>query len=506
MVCTTTRRLVAMSRRQASLASLPAFSAPPGALRPRHYFSTRSNDVQGYDLTALKVRQDRLMDALHETCAFGTGKRWGRQVSPPSFSSPRRPYPPHHSAPTETGMARLALSDADKQARDWFARETRALGCAVTVDAMGNMFAVRPGRREGPATFAGSHLDTQPSGGRYDGILGVLAGVEMLRVLRERDVRTEFPVGVVNWTNEEGARFPMSMSSSGVWAGDISLEHAHNLQEVGGGTATMKSELERIGYLGSTPASYRSMPMAAHFELHIEQGPILETEQQKVGVVQGVQAYKWFTVDVHGREAHTGTTPLSSRADAMLLAARLITHSHRLATAHAALASTGILTLSPGSTNTIPGHVRFTLDVRAPTDSTVEAVEADMKRDFAALAAGTNVDGLLAHSTPGLPLAVDWRTDFVSPATVFHADCIAAVRASAEAVTGSSELVRDMTSGAGHDSVYASRCCPTSMIFVPSKNGVSHNPEEYTSPEDCAIGAEVLMQSVLRYDHMRASS
>ncbi|KAI0176534.1 amidase [Hypoxylon sp. FL1284] len=453
----------------------------------RHYSSARTAGAHDGDFVALKVQQGRLMDELHRTCSFGTGKRWG-------------------SKPTETGMSRLALSDSDKQARDWFVETTKALGCKVSVDAMGNIFAVRPGRREGPATFAGSHLDTQPSGGRYDGILGILAGIEMLNVLQDHQVTTEFPVGVVNWTNEEGARFPMSMSSSGVWAEDIPLEHAHNLQEVGGGTATMKSELERIGYLGSTPASYRSTPMAAHFELHIEQGPILEAERQKVGVVKGVQAYKWFTVDVNGRDAHTGTTPLRSRADAMLLAARLITHSHRLATSHeGAVASTGILTLSPGSTNTIPGHVRFTLDIRAPDDATVEAMEADMKRDFAALAAGDDINGLLAYSTPGKPLSVDIRTDFVSPATVFHPDCIAAVRASAEAVTGDPALVRDMTSGAGHDSVYASRRCPTSMIFVPSKNGVSHNPEEYTSSEDCAIGAGVLLQSVLRYDRLRAA-
>lgn len=203
-------------------------------------------------------------------------------------------------------------------------------------------------------------------------------------------------------------------------------------------------------------------------------------------------------------DAHTGTTPLNSRADAMLLAARLIMHSHRLATTHSALASTGILTLSPGSTNTIPGRVSFTLDVRAPADATVDAMEVALKRDFAKLAAGEDIDGLLAGSTPAKPLSVEWRTDFVSPATIFHPDCIAAVRASAEEVTGSSSLVRDMTSGAGHDSVYSSRRCPTSMIFVPSKNGVSHNPEEYTSPEDCAIGANVLLQSVLQYDQMRA--
>ncbi|KAI0888275.1 amidase [Annulohypoxylon maeteangense] len=462
--------------------------SPSSPLHPIRRFSDSAKNARAMELQdfmTLKVRQDRLMETLHGTCVFGPGERWGK-------------------ATEETGMSRLALSDSDKDVRDWFVKTTKDLGCNVTIDAMGNIFAVRPGRREGPATFAGSHLDTQPTGGRYDGILGVLAGIEMLTVLRDHNWETEFPVGLVNWTNEEGARFPISMSSSGVWAEEIPLEQAYDLQEVGGGTATMKSELQRIGYLGSIPASYRSSPMAAHFELHIEQGPILETEQQKVGVVKGVQAYKWFTVDISGRDAHTGTTPLQNRADAMLLAARLIMHSHRLATTHSALASTGILTLSPGSTNTIPGRVRFTLDVRAPADATVDAMEADLKRDFARLAAGEDIDGLLAGSTPGKPLTVEWKTDFVSPATIFHPDCVAAVRASAEAVTGSASLVRDMTSGAGHDSVYASRRCPTSMIFVPSKNGVSHNPEEYTSPEDCAIGAEVLLQSVLRYDRMRA--
>ncbi|KAI1366466.1 hypothetical protein F5Y08DRAFT_132981 [Xylaria arbuscula] len=466
-------------------------------------FSAQTSEKRITEIEALKVNQERLMETLHQTCSWGTGQRWG-------------------SGPNETGMSRLALSDTDKQARDWFVETTTSLGCDVKVDAMGIIFAVRPGRRQGLATFAGSHLDTQPSGGRYDGILGILAGVEMLKTLKDHQAETEFPIGVVNWTkcvtsrwqsdfeltsfySEEGARFPISMCSSGVWAGEIPLETAYNLREVGGGSATMRSELERIGYLGSIPASHKNTPMAAHFELHIEQGPLLEAEKQKIGVVHGVQAYRWFTVDVVGRDAHTGSTPLGNRADAMLLAARLITHTHRLATKHSALASTGILSLSPGSTNTIPGHVSFTLDVRAPADATVEAMEADLKQDFAALAAGENVQGLLDGATPSRPLEVSWRTDSVSPATLFHSDCIAAVRASAEAVTGDRSLVRDMTSGAGHDTVYASRHCPSSMIFVPSKNGVSHNPEEYTSPEDCALGAQVLMQSVLRYDHMRTS-
>jgi hydantoinase/carbamoylase family amidase len=224
-------------------------------------------------------------------------------------------------------MSRLALSDADKEARDWFVKTTEALGCQTTIDAMGNIFAVRPGlRSDKPPTFVGSHLDTQPTGGRYDGILGVTAGVEMLKVLADNWVETEYPVGVVNWTkyvlsilvpagsfhtntpsSEEGARFPMSMVSSGVWAGSVPLETAHNLREVGGGTATMASELSRIGYLGSTPASHTSMPMGAHFELHIEQGPLLELANKKIGVVTGVQAYKWLTVTVKGRDTHTGT-------------------------------------------------------------------------------------------------------------------------------------------------------------------------------------------------------
>ncbi|KAI1116566.1 hypothetical protein F5Y14DRAFT_407185 [Nemania sp. NC0429] len=457
------------------------------ACTPRHALSTKVTDPKLASIEALKVNKHRLMETLHKTCEWGMGRRWG-------------------SGPYAIGMSRLALSDADKQARDWFVETTSSLGCDVKIDAMGNIFAVRPGRQGGLATFAGSHLDTQPSGGRYDGILGILAGIEMLRVLKDHHVETEFPVGVVNWTNEEGARFPISMVSSGVWAGEIPLETAHNLREVGGGAATMRSELERIGYLGSVPASHESTPMAAHFELHIEQGPILEAERQKVGVVEGVQAYRWFTVEVTGRDAHTGTTPLANRADAMLLAARLITHSHRLATRHSALASTGILTVAPGSTNTIPGHVSFSLDVRAPADSTVDAMEADLKKDFAALAAGENVGDLMRGATPSsVPLEVSWRTDSVSPAIRFHGDCIAAVRASARAVTGDGKLVRDMRSGAGHDSVYTSRHCPTGMIFVPSTNGISHNPEEYTTPDDCAIGAEVLMQSVLRFDRMRAS-
>ncbi|KAH7046746.1 hypothetical protein B0J12DRAFT_700877 [Macrophomina phaseolina] len=416
-----------------------------------------------------------MMQELHRTCDFGTGKRWG-------------------SAPTETGMSRLSLSSTDKQVRDWLIETAKGLGSNVTIDAIGNIFAVRPGRLDGPATFAGSHLDTQPTGGRYDGILGVIAGVEILRVLEENSVETEFPVGVVNWTNEEGARFPISMMGSAVWAGAVPLEDAYNLREVGGGTAKLKSELERTGHLGKTPPSYRDVPMGAHFELHIEQGPVLEAEQKKIGVVHG------------GRDAHTGTTPLSRRADALLLASKFILHSHRPASRYSALVSTGVLTLLPGSTNTIPGHVRFSLDIRSPDDSVVETIEEQLKQDFGALAAGEDIGGLHAGGTPGLndKFEVAWRTDSQTAATRFHKDCIQTVREAAVEVLGGAEsLVRDMASGAGHDSVYASKHCPTSMIFVPCREGISHNPTEYASAEDCELGAQVLLQSVMRYDALR---
>ncbi|KEQ69699.1 Zn-dependent exopeptidase [Aureobasidium namibiae CBS 147.97] len=446
------------------------------------------SEMSEEEVSGLKVKEDRLMRDLHETCEWGKGERWG-------------------SAPTETGMSRLSLSDADKKARDWFAQTTESLGCVVTTDFMGNQFAIRPGTKDGPPTVAGSHLDTQPTGGRYDGILGVTAGIEMLRTLHDNDITTSFPVGVVNWTNEEGARFPISMVSSGVWAGCIPLSHAHDLKEVGTGTATMKSELQRIGYLGEVDCNHETVPLAAHFELHIEQGPILEAEERKIGIVQGVQAYKWFTVKVRGADCHTGTTSFSHRADAMLAAAKMIVYSHRAAAKRGALASTGILQLKPGSTNTVPGSVDFSLDIRSPDDHIVEEVEKDCRVAFAALAAGDNIDGLNDHFTPSSKSCeVSWILDTHSPATKFHPDCISCVESAASSLFGNDTeaLTKPMTSGAGHDSVYTSKRVPTTMIFVPSRDGVSHNPVEYTRPEDCAMGAQVLMQAVLRYDIRRA--
>ncbi|KAF2090342.1 N-carbamoyl-L-amino acid hydrolase [Saccharata proteae CBS 121410] len=430
------------------------------------------------EISLLKPNSKRMMDSLHETCRFGAGVPWSSDADS-----------------TQTGMSRLALSDADREVRDWFCQKVRDLGCQITVDAMGNIFAIRPGRNQGPATFAGSHLDTQPTGGRYDGILGIHAGVEMLEVLEDNKIETEFPVGVVNWTNEEGARFPMSMMGSGVWAGSVPLDAAHSSRDVKTGV-TMLSELERIGYSGPSPADYNHMPMAAHFELHIEQGPRLENEKKKIGVVLGVQGYKWFTITVTGEECHTGTTDMASRSDPLHKACKMILRTQRAAVRHSALAGTGILTVEPGSTNTVPGKVSFSLDLRASSDQTLKKLTEKLRYDFECIAEDTTYTNKTCK--------VEWRTDFKSPVIKFNKDCVACVREAAQSIFPEDDMTLDMTSGAGHDSVCANRVCPTSMIFVPSQNGVSHNPHEYTSPEDCTVGAEVLMKSVLSYDKLRA--
>lgn len=427
-----------------------------------------TNGVHTKDrFSALKVNQSRLLGAIHEGCEFGADHRYGDDA-------------------TETGMARLSLNDADKQVRDWFMATAKALNCTVTVDQMGNQFAVRPGKNaSAPPIMMGSHLDTQPTGGRYDGILGVNSGLEVLKVLHENNVETEGSIGVVNWTNEEGARFPMMAVSSGVWAEAVPLETAWNLAEVSpsedGQRKTMKEELERIGYLGTQQASYKAFPMAAHFEVHIEQGPILEVERRRVGIVKGVQAFKWFEITVKGRDTHAGTTPFSARMDSMLCAAKLIVESNSIAKKYGGLATTGILTGQPGSINTMAHTVTFTLDIRHTSDEKLASIEKDCHIEFARLAEKESEKGC----------KVEWKELVDSPAVNFHSDCIAAVEASAKEICQDLPMTADdgqlwkyMISGAGHDSCYTNRRCPTSMIFTPTKDGISHNPKEYCSPED----------------------
>ncbi|SPC66977.1 related to N-carbamoyl-L-amino acid hydrolase [Ustilago sp. UG-2017b] len=362
--------------------------------------------------------------------------------------------------------------------------EAQKLGCSVTVDQMGNMFLIRPGKSIGHPTAMGSHLDTQPTSGRYDGIFGIMAGLEALRTLNDHDIQTEYPVALVNWTNEEGARFPQSIVGSGVWCGDVPLEKAWGLQDVKDSCLTMKSELERIGFLGETKCSHEAMPLAAHFELHIEQGPILEATGKKVGIVQGGQAYKWFNVNVGGRDCHTGSTPFETRSDAMLCASRIIVESNRIAKEHQGLASTGASTQYP-----VKYSSHSTSDTLPPKNSPLSVPSLNLPPA-----------ALPQESEKGCQL--EWTETFNSPAITFHRDCIACVRKAVEAIYGADQG-KDIYSGAGHDTCSTSKRCPSSMIFITSRDGVSHNPREYSSPEDCAIGAQVLMDAALLYDSQR---
>ncbi|KAE8319951.1 hypothetical protein BDV41DRAFT_519085 [Aspergillus transmontanensis] len=471
-----------------------------GLIQPRRAFSVSpkqamlTTELSEAEVSALRANKDRLANDLHHSCQWGFGIRWG-------------------DGPTDTGMQRLTLSEEDKSVRDWFIETTKALKCDITIDEMGNIFAVRPGRRKDvPPTFIGSHLDTQPTGGRYDGILGVLSGIETLKVIDEMGLETEGGIGVVNWTNEEGARFPISMVASGVWADSIPLSRAHGLIEVptvaslptaSSAPESLKSALEKIGYLGDVPCSYKATPMAAHFELHIEQGPHLISAGQRVGVVTAVQAYRWYRVNVTGRDTHTGTTAFQHRADALYAFAQMMVRAREVASSHGCLASVGIVEAKPGSVNTVPGLVSFSLDIRGPETELVATVEEKLRKEFDAIAAEEG-KGI------GKPCRVEWTVEFDSPAVKFHPDCIDCVQQSAEAVVADTpepkSLVRTIMSGAGHDSVFTSKRVPTSMIFVPCKDGLSHHPEEFCSADDCATGASVILQAVVRYDRKRFSS
>jgi hydantoinase/carbamoylase family amidase len=276
--------------------------------------------------------------------------------------------------------------------------------------------------------------------------------------------------------SEEGARFPKSMCSSGVWAGAIPIQKAWDLRDIHDPNVTLRSELERHGYLGdiscsSDPAT--GYPLGAHFELHIEQGPILPETGRSIGVVRGAQGYRWLTMTVHGKDAHTGTTPFSARQDPLLASSRMIAASHDIAKKHDALATTGIIRVpSNASTNTVSSQVTFTLDIRHPQDSVVHAVQGECLRAFDAIA-----------SQDGKGVSFDWTLDTDSPAVEFDHNCVASIQAAADQLVGREKSML-MTSGAGHDTVYTSKHCPSAMIFVPCKDGVSHHPTEYCSPQD----------------------
>jgi beta-ureidopropionase / N-carbamoyl-L-amino-acid hydrolase len=384
------------------------------------------------------------------------------------------------------GICRLTLTELDREVRDWFKARTQEFGCTVTIDDMGAMFARRAGQRSDiPPIGIGSHLDTQPTGGKFDGALGVMAALEALRTLYRAGYETFAPIEVINWTNEEGARFAPPMIASGVFAGVFKREWACARQDRGG--ETFGDALEKIGYRG--PEKCGGHKLSAFFELHIEQGPYLEAEGKDIGVVTGVQAMRWYEMTIAGQDSHAGTTPMSRRRDALLGAARIVEAVNAVARTHpSAVGTVGILEVKPGSPNVIPGDVFLTIDLRDPEAAVIDRMESDV------VAAAKKVGAELGLET-------SLKTISAEPAVRFDADCIAAVRAAAE-ISGYSS--RDMISRAGHDAAYVSRVAPASMIFVPCRDGISHNEAEFTSKEQCAAGAQVLLQAVLDYDRRLA--
>lgn len=406
--------------------------------------------------TNLSINPQRLWDTLMETAKIGGTEKGG--------------------------VRRLTLTDLDRQVRDWFKAACEGLGCTVTVDEVGNMFAVRPGKRDDVAPIAmGSHLDTQPTGGKFDGILGVLGGLEALRTLVDLGYETNAPVMLVNWTNEEGSRFAPAMLGSGVFAGVFDRAYADSREDRQG--ETFGAALDAIGYRGDVKAG--AVPMSAMFELHIEQGPILEAEGKTIGIVEGVQGMRWYDVTVTGKEAHTGSTPMMLRKNALLGAAKLFEAVDRIAKARLpAVGTVGLVEVRPNSRNVIPGEVFFTVDFRHPDAAVLEGLEAEFERAVAAVRDETG-------------LTVEWKRIWDSPPVVFDADCVASV---AEGATSAGLPARRIVSGPGHDAAYIARVCPTSMIFVPCKDGISHNEAEDTSFDECAAGAQVLLNAVLAYD------
>lgn len=380
------------------------------------------------------------------------------------------------------GIKRLTVSDEDKRVRDWFKAECEKLGCVVEVDEVGNMFATREGKRKDLAPIAlGSHLDTQPTGGKFDGVLGVLGALEALRTLVDMGYETNAPIMIVNWTNEEGSRFAPAMLCSGVYAGVFTSDYAYSREDRQG--IKLGDELERIGYKGKHKAG--AIKFSSMFELHIEQGPILEAEDKIIGVVTGVQGMRWYEVTVTGQESHTGATPMGLRKNALLASARMIDAINDVGIAHLpGVASVGLIENKPNSRNVVPGEVFFTVDLRHPDEKVLDKMEAAYREALLKIA-------------KALKVTFEENCIWKSPAVKFAPDLIDCVRTGAKQAGYTS---REMASGAGHDAAYIARVAPTTMIFVPCLGGISHNEAESTTLEECGAGAQVLLNAVLAHD------
>lgn len=379
------------------------------------------------------------------------------------------------------GMQRLTLTDADKEMRDLFVKWLKEIDLDVTVDEMGNIFGRRKGKQNDmPVVLSGSHLDTQPKGGRFDGILGVLGMLEVMRTLHENGIETERPITIVDWTNEEGSRFAPAMGSSGVWVGELDKKWIYDTKDKDG--KRFEDELIRIGYKGTAPA--KPFPVHACYELHIEQGPMLEREGKTIGAPKGILCLHWYDIYLEGTANQVGPTPMEGRNDALCAAAEMILKVNHLPEKMGGnmVATVGEIQNEPNSRNIIPDKVHFTVDIRSWDDDLGLRAWDDLKQDFEAIA-----------KERGCPIRIEetWRVEHAP----FDQKLVDRVIETGKEL-GYSTM--PMVSGAGHDASYVNHVAPTAMIFVPSIGGRSHVEIEDTSWEDCAAGANVLLHCILK--------
>ena len=383
-------------------------------------------------------------------------------------------------ATSRGGCNRQALTDEDRAGREAFSQWAREAGCTVRIDEIGNVFAVRSGSDpEAAPVLMGSHLDTQATGGRFDGVYGVMAGLEVVRTLNERQVNTRRSIELVSWTNEEGCRFSPAMLGSGVVAGAYDLDFAYQREEKSG--AKLKDELIRIGYRGSMPA--RRRPLHAAFEAHIEQGPILEAKGKTIGVVTGIQGAYWLDVALRGIASHAGPTPMEMRRDPWRAACPIVEAAFSLAAENApwGRATIGDVKVFPGARNTVPERLVLSVDLRHPDRGTLDSIVANFRSRVEAIAASTAI---------GAQVEQIWHM----PATQFAPELIGLIEDAAQRLGYDHQRI---VSGAGHDSLHVAQFAPTAMIFVPCAGGLSHNEEESAKPEDLTAGANVLLQAVV---------
>ena len=402
----------------------------------------------------LQIDSARLWDTIHETAKFG--------------------------ATPKGGVRRLTLGPEDKQVRDWFRRACEAAGLEVHVDTLGSIFGLRRGRdMSRPPVGLGSHLDTQPTGGKFDGVLGTLAALEVVRTLNDAGIETETPICIVNWTNEEGSRFAPAMMASAAYVGDFTTDDILSRRD--GEGVTVAEALDSIGYRGEKPVG--TQKFSNFVELHIEQGPILEAENKTIGVVDSGQGVLWYDGKIIGFESHAGTTPMPLRRDALATLSEIVLAVERIAKARGpnAVGTVGEAVIAAPSRNVIPGEIAFTMDIRSPNTETLDAIDRDLRSAAAEIAARRKVE---------IALDAIWRKE----PTVFNAKLVDAVESATKALGYSH---RRITSGAGHDACNLANVVPSAMIFVPCKDGVSHNELEDATQADCTAGANALMHTVL---------